>query len=430
MARVIVVGAGLGGLPAAYELRHYLGRGHQVTLVSQSPKFTFIPGLVLVALGHIPLERVQLEVATLAKRHGLEWVQGKVERIDPKLQRVYTADRVLDYDYLVIASGSELATDVVPGAGVYSHSICTPSHALAARTAWAEFLEQQGDLVVGALPGAGCFGPAYEFVLMAEAELRRRGIRDKVRITFVTPEPYIGHLGIMGLQNAYELTASLLARRGIYTVTNAEVVEIQPDRVVLADGRTFKFGYSMFLPAFRGAEFVRVSGLGNAKGFLPVLPTMQHQDYSNIYGVGVAVQLDQPDKTPVPIGMPKSGQMTEEMALAAAHNIAVQVGTLPPPFMEPTLEALCFAEYGETGIAYVAAPVMPDPVTGKRRYSFAWQGVWVNWVKAAFERYFLLKMRLGLGLPWFEKLGLQVLFGLSLSRPAVQRPQAQEVIQV
>jgi sulfide:quinone oxidoreductase len=92
----------------------------------------------------------------------------------------------------------------------------------------------------------------------------------------------------------------------------------------------------------------------------------------------------------------------------------VELGAIKAPLTAPTLEALCFAEYGNTGIAYIAAPVLPDPVTGERRYSYAMRGSWVNWVKAAFEEYFLLKMRWGLGMPWFEKLGLRLLFGLSM----------------
>lgn len=417
MARVVLVGAGLGGLPAAYELRHHLGREHEVTLVSEFPQFTFIPGLVQVALGHVPLDRVQLDLATLARRHNLNWVQGRVIEIDPLQKLIYTHDRVVEYDCLVVASGAELANDLVPGLGVHTHSVCNPAHALSAREAWLAFCAHPGDLVVSAAPGAGCFGPAYEFVLLAEADLRRRGIRDRINITYITPEPYIGHLGIAQVHNAQHLTEALMSRRGIHTATNAEIAQITSDRLYLADGRSFNFAYSMVLPAFRGAEFVRRSGLGNAKGFLPVHPTLQHQQYPEIYGVGVSVHFDQPDKTPVPIGLPKSGQMTEAMAMVAAHNIAVQLGALPDPLQIPTLEALCFAEYGETGIAYIAAPILPDPATGKRRYSYAIEGVWVNWAKAAFEHYFLAKMRWGLGLPWFERFGLQLLFGLSLSRP-------------
>ncbi len=420
MARVVVIGAGLGGLPAAYELRHHLGLEHQVTLVSEFPQFTFIPGLVQVGLGHIPLHRVQLELQALTKAHHLEWVLGKVGRIDPINRLIYTPNQELNYDYLVIASGSELANDLIPGLGIYTHSVCTPPHALAARDAWEVFCQSPGDLVVGAAPGAGCFGPAYEFVLLADADLRRRGIRDRVNITYITPEPYIGHLGIKQVNQAQQLTENLMKKRNIHAVVNAEVKGIQADQIFLADGQVFSFAYSMILPSFRGAKFVHLSGLGDAKGFLPVLPTMRHQHYPEIYGVGVSVHFDQPDPTPIPIGLPKSGQMTEAMAMVAAHNIAVDLGAINEPLTVPTLETLCFAEYGNTGIAYIAAPMIPDPETGKRRYSYAIQGVWVNWAKAAFERYFLAKMRFGLGLPWFERLGLRLLFGLSLSRPVIE----------
>ncbi len=418
MAQVVVIGAGLGGLPAAYELQHYLGRQHTVTLVSEQPQFTFVPGLTQVALGHVPLARVQLDLARLTRQHGLHWLPAKVQRLDPKERRLETATQTLTYDYLIIASGAELASDLVPGLGEYTHSVCTPSHALAAQTAWEAFCTHPGDLVVGAAPGAGCFGPAYEFVLLAEADLRRRGLRDQVNITYVTPEPYIGHLGVAGLQHAQSLTENLMQRRGIATVTNAEISAIRTNHLDLVDGRSFEFGYSMILPAFRGAAFVQAAGLGNAKGFLPVLPTMRHEAYPEIYGVGVSVHFDQPHPGQVPIGLPKSGQMAEAMAMAAAHNIAIDLGVLAQPLWVPTLEALCFAEYGDTGIAYIAAPVIPDPQTGQRRHAYAIEGVWVNWVKAAFERYFLLKMRLGMGVPWFEQLGLRQLFGLALTRPA------------
>lgn len=124
--------------------------------------------------------------------------------------------------------------------------------------------------------------------------------------------------------------------------------------------------------------------------------------------------MQQTDRTPIPIGLPKSGQMTEAMGVAVAHNIAVELGAIKSPFKIPTLEALCFAEFGNTGIAYIAAPVIPDPTTGKRRYSYAVRGRWVNWVKEAFEIYFMYKMRYGLGMPWFEKMGLRLMFGLSM----------------
>jgi sulfide:quinone oxidoreductase len=432
MANVVVIGAGLGGLPTAYELRHLLPREHTVTLISEHSKFTFIPGLIRVALGLDPLDHVQLELADLAKKHDLELVNSRVTNMDVTARKIYVEDgRTIDYDYVAIATGASLAWDLLPGLGPhhgYTHSVCTPDHALEANQAWEEFLKNPGPLVVGAAPGAGCFGPAYEFVLMADFELRKRGLRDQVSITYVTPEPFAGHLGVSGIKNAQKLTVGLMKERGVEIIDDTRIMAVEPDSVVLEDGRKIPQKYAMILPAFRGAEFIqKVPGLGNDKGFIPILPTCRHPQYTNIYALGVSVNLAQPDKTRIPIGLPKSGQMTEAMGMAVSHNIAVDLGALNASHQVPTLEALCFAEFGDVGIAYIAAPVLPDPVTGKRRYSYAARGPWVVWVKAAFERYFMVKMERGAGVPWFERFGLRMLFGLSLLKPSPDKPVKEPV---
>jgi sulfide:quinone oxidoreductase len=258
---------------------------------------------------------------------------------------------------------------------------------------------------------------------MAEHELRKRGLRDQVEIVYITAEPYVGHLGVSGVKNAREYTADLMEQRGVKVIDSAVIQSVTPDAIVLADGQKIPFSYSMILPAFRGVEFIRqVPGLADEKGFIPILPTQRHPDFPHIYTVGVSIKLAQPDVTPVPIGMPKSGQMTEAMATAAAHNIAVDLGAIKAPQIIPTLDALCFAEFGDTGIAYIAAPVIPDPATGKRRSSYAMRGPWIVWAKAAFEEYFMIKMRQGVGMPWFEKLGLRTLFGLRLLKSVPPDP--------
>jgi sulfide:quinone oxidoreductase len=146
---------------------------------------------------------------------------------------------------------------------------------------------------------------------------------------------------------------------------------------------------------------------------MPILPTYQHPHYPSIYAVGVVVQLPPPAPTPLPIGVPKTGQMTEAMGMAVAHNIAIALGVSSAQPVTPTLEVICFADFGNTGILFLADPVLPHPTTGKRHRSLAMQGAWVGWMKTIFEKYFLMKMHFGTAVPWFERLGLRSV-GLSL----------------
>jgi len=78
----------------------------------------------------------------------------------------------------------------------HTQSICHVDHAIEAEKAWQEFVKSPGPVVVGAVQMASCYGPAYEFAAIMDTDLRRRKIRDKVPMTFVTAEPYIGHLGL------------------------------------------------------------------------------------------------------------------------------------------------------------------------------------------------------------------------------------------
>jgi sulfide:quinone oxidoreductase len=420
MAQVVVIGGGIGGLSAAYELRHLLPKSHKVTLISERSSFFFVPGWGPVFFGHKDMKHLLLDIKSVVEPKGIEFIHGRVEHMDPNDQSVTVNQTTIQYDYIVISTGASLAFDVAEGFGPetgYTHSICNPHHIESAKAAWEKFLEDPGPLVAGAMAGAGCFGPAYEFIMMADHELRKRGLRDKVSITYVTPEPYTGHLGVKGVKNAPEILQSLTQEKGIRVIDNASITHFSPDTVTLASGEKLPFKYAMVLPPFRGAQFLRdVPGLTPESGFMPITETMEHPQYSNIYSIGVAVQLAQFDKTQVPIGLPKSGEMAEGMAVAVAHNIARKLGAYQGPALTPTLGALCLAEFGKTGVAFMANPVIPDPETGERENSIALHGGWVPAAKWAFEKYYMAKMRFGSALPWFETVGLRM-FGVKLAKP-------------
>jgi sulfide:quinone oxidoreductase len=429
MARVVVIGAGLGGLPTAYELRHVLPREHQITLISNQPKFTFVPSLPWVGLGLKSLDSIQLDLNKTVPQHGIEFIHAAVTAIAPRSRQITMGDQTLDYDYAIIATGPKLALDAIPGLGPeggYTQSVCNPHHAILAGEAWEKFLADPGPIVVGAAPGASCFGPAYEFALLLHHVLKQKGLRSQAPITFITSEPYAGHLGIGGMANSRWLMRKFMAAREIELMENTAISHFEPDAVHLADGRKIPAKFVMVLPPFRGPRFLREApGLTDTKGFIPVLPTYRHPDFESIYAVGVITQLKAVEQTPIPTGAPKVGLMSEEMALAVAHNIALELGVTSGLQYQPTLQAICFADFGNTGALFLADPLLPDE-SGNRHRALTFHGIWVAWIKASFEAYFMTKMRLGWTIPWFERWGFRTI-GLPLVEPIAPGPERVQI---
>ena len=193
--KIVVLGAGIGGISMAYELRSAVGRQADITVVSDSEWFHFVPSNPWVALDWRKPEDIKVHLPEVLTKLGIGFDASGARHVHPAENAIELNDgRRLSYDYLVIATGPALAFDEVPGLGpdANSLSICHVDHAGKAAERWERFCADPGPIVVGAVQGASCFGPAYEFALMMSTDLRRRKIRDRVPITFVTPEPYIG----------------------------------------------------------------------------------------------------------------------------------------------------------------------------------------------------------------------------------------------
>lgn len=133
-----------------------------------------------------------MDLTKVFQSRGIRLMPMGAKRLDPKTNSIELNDgETLDYDYLVIATGPDLAFDEVEGLGPagHTHSVCLTDHAAEARKAFDALVRSPGPIVVGAAAGASCFGPAYEFAFILDAALRKAKVRDQVPMTFVTPEP-------------------------------------------------------------------------------------------------------------------------------------------------------------------------------------------------------------------------------------------------
>ena len=416
MAHIVVLGAGLGGVIAAYEIADQTRKDDKVTVISKGPTYQFVPSNPWVAVNWRDRSDIEVDLRPVMKRKGINLTTTGARRVIPAENAIELEDGArVNYDYLVIATGPDLAFDEIPGFGPegFTQSICQTAHAERASEAFEEFCKNPGPIVVGAVQGASCFGPAYEFAMILDTELRKRRIRDKVPMTFVTSEPYIGHLGLDGVGDTKGLLESEMRNRHMKWITNARVVKVDDGTMhveeVADDGavkatHALPFAFSMMLPAFRGVPAIRgVEGLVNPRGFVLIDKHQRNPTYPNIFSIGVTVAIPPMGKTPVPVGVPKTGFMIESMVTATAHNLgALLRGEAADA--EATWNAVCLADFGDGGVAFVAQPQIPP-----RNVNWSAKGGWVHLAKAGFESYFLGKIKKGHSEPFYEKLVMDTL---------------------
>ena len=416
MAHIVILGAGTGGMPAAYELRAALDRSHRITVVNAVDYFQFVPSNPWAAVGWRQREAITFPIRPYLEKKGIEFVAQRVTRIDAEGNTLQLLDgSVLGYDYLVITTGPKLSFDEVPGAGPEGHtrSICTIDHAEQTWADYQKFLNAPGPAIIGAMPGASCFGPAYEFAFIFNKDLQRRKLRNKVPLTFVTAEPYVGHMGLGGVGDSKSMLESDFRNNDIKWITNARVTKVEAGKMFVTElddaGQVKKehelpFKFSMMLPAFKGVDAVAaVEGLCNPRGFVLIDEHQRSKKYRNIFSAGVCVAIPPVEATPVPTGAPKTGYMIETMVTAIVHNIAAELSGKAAD-AKGTWNAICLADMGDTGAAFVALPQIPP-----RNVNWFKKGKWVHLAKVAFEKYFMYKMKNGSSEPVYEKYVLKAL---------------------
>jgi sulfide:quinone oxidoreductase len=419
MAHIVILGGGIGGVSMAYDMRAACSRkdGHKITVISDSPTFHFVPSNPWVGVGWRSRKHIEVPLEKYLKKKNIDFIPVAAKKVDPDHNSIELADgQTVSYDYLVISTGPRLAFEQIEGLGPhdgFTASVCHVDHAEKAAEGWAVLKKNPGPVIVGAVQGASCFGPAYEHAFIMHQDLKKAGIRNKVPMTYVTSEPYIGHLGLGGVGDSKTLLESELRKRDIKWICNAKVDRVEDGMMHITELDEFgkekrkhelPFNYSMMLPAFSGVDaLMGVKGLVNEKGFVLVNDYQQNPTYPNVFAVGVCVAIAPLEQTPVPVGVPKTGYMIESMVSATAHNI-IDICRGKEPSHKPSLSAICLADMGNTGVAFVALPQIPP-----RNVAWMKGGKWVHWLKIAFEWYFLRKVRTGSVSPFYETYALRLM---------------------
>jgi sulfide:quinone oxidoreductase len=364
-AKIVVLGGGVGGTLAANLLDKELGRDAKVTVVDPTGMHVYQPGFLYVALGQANGRWLQRDERTLLRK-GVELAVEEAVRVEPDAGAVHLArGGSLEYDYLVMATGARLVPDRVPGLVDGSYNFYSLEGSQRLREALRGF--RGGRLVVGiaGIPYK-CPPAPVEFVFMVEEYLRKRGLRDRSHITYLSPLNRC-----FTIESASKLLQPILDERGVKLATFFNVETVDPSAGVVSSLEGDKLDYDLLVlvPPHRGQTLVEESGIGDPSGWLPTdRSTLQVEGQERIFAIG--------DATNLPIS--KSGSTAHFEAPVVASRIASLIrGTAPKENYGGRV--MCFVETGRGKATvlrfdYEHPPAPPQP-----------NRVW-HWAKWMFNR--------------------------------------------
>jgi sulfide:quinone oxidoreductase len=380
MARTaVVLGGGTGGVVAASGLRRRLAPEDRVVLVEREPIYRFAPSFLWVMSGARRADQISSDVRRL-RRRGIEVVEASVQAIDSARREVTTSQGTLAYDGLAVALGAELAPDLLPGFAGGAHNLYTLGGAESAGRALRELERGRVVVLVSRLPYK-CPAAPYEAAFLAEALLRRRGVRDHVTLDVYTPEP-------LPMPTAGEVigtrVAQMLAERGIgfHPEVSVERIDAEARQLRLAGAGQVGYDVLIGIPPHRAPAVVAESGLAGPSGFVPVDRHSMATGAEGVYAIG--------DVTTIPLAagrlmLPKAGVFAHAQAGVVAHRIAAQLrGEESRAVFDGT--GACFLELGDGAAGYASGNFYAEegPRVRMRRPGRHW-----HLGKVAFERYWM-----------------------------------------
>jgi len=397
MGNAIIIGSSYAGLAAALELRPRLPTSQTVTVVSLSDQFIFFPSLIWVVQGERELTDISFPIQPVLEKAGITFVHARLERINTQENSITLSDgQELPFERLLIATGGEWDWGNTPGLQPkpqgYATSMLSPSAARDARKDWQALLANPGPIVIGLDLNASLYGAAYEFALNLDIALRKAGVREDSQITFITPEPYLGHFGHDGLGNSRQIIEGAFASQDITYLTEAQIDHIEEETVVLGNMHArLPSRLTMLVPPYRGIKPVReVPNLGDKDGRIPVDAAFRSKKFPNIFAAGAAVQLKPQVKTLLPCGVFIPGTASAEMGRIAAANIAADLG-YGEPVEKPATTMKSFYVFDSAGHGLFMSLGPQSWLNVQLNIP----GPWGHWAKIMTEKYQMWQLQTG-----------------------------------
>lgn len=344
-SRVVILGAGFGGLELATRLSEELGDEIDVALIDRSDAFVFGFSKLDVMFGRTTPEAVRLPYAEFSKP-GVRLLRENVTAIDPEARVVTTDAGTHEADILVVALGADYDMDAVPGLAEAGNEFYSEAGAERLAPMVADFSE--GHAVIGVCGAPFKCPPApSECALLLDDALTSRGVRDACRITFVIPLP-------SPVPPSPEASAALTEefdKRGIEFMPGKRIASLDEARsaAVLDDGTELPFDLFLGVPKHRAAAVVIDSGM-TEDGYVPVDPATLRTRFPGVYAIGDVATA----------GVPKAGVFAEGAARALAQSLVAELRAGGEPGYH-TGQGACYIEFGGDRIGRVDIDFLSGP---------------------------------------------------------------------
>ncbi len=291
MKKLVILGAGTAGTMVANRLVRTLKMDKwQITMVDKDPVHYYQPGWLFVPFG-IYEKKDCFKPKSKYIPSQVKMLQADIQCVEPENNRVILADRtVLEYDYLIVATGADIYPDETPGLneGEWGKSIHT-FYSMNGAVALADKLRNWngGRLVVNVVENPiKCPVAPLEFLMLADWFFHKRGIRDRVELIYATPLP-----GAFTKPIANKKLSYLLEKKNIIVEPEFMIERADPDakKIVSYDEREVEYDLLVSVPLNKGADYIGRSGLGDELNYVPVNKhTLLSNKFSNIFVLGDA----------------------------------------------------------------------------------------------------------------------------------------------
>ncbi len=350
MKHVVVLGAGFGGLTMAAEFDPLAKAGKaKVTLVDKSPHFSMGFSMQWAMAGRRKPEEGQRPYGSRLMQH-VKFVHDEILLIDTTRRAVRTRSRTLAYDYLVVALGAELVPEIIPGLAEGAYDLCDLRSVLQLKAALESIEKGTVVIAISSLPFK-CPPSPYEYGLLIEEVLCRRGVRNEIRLLLTTPEPQPMPLAGKAVGDAVK---SMLAERNIEFLPGHKPtsVDIAGREITYENGSKIPYDVLGAMAPHRAPKVLK--DLADASGFVPVDLQTFKTSVPDVYAVGDVASIKLPDGKP----HPKAGAFAEAQAKVVAGNlIALLEGKEPATLYAG--KGTCYVETGQN----MAAPAEADLLT-------------------------------------------------------------------